>query len=384
MAQATPFRNPSGATVWRVQFRIDGKGKQKTFTHADDAERFADLVTRHGGEAALRRWASKAGTAASRKPTLRAWVETYLDPASGVLTGIEPGTRDGYKRIADNSFLLHLGELGIDEITKDDVGAWVAWQEQQPSKRQPNKLIAAKTMRNYHALLSNVFEAAKDRKLIETNPAHRTKVSKGVAREAVFLTTDEFWRLHDAIPDHFKGFVYFLAGTGARWSEATALTWGDIHASTTPPTVRISRAFKKNPGGAPLPKTPKSRAGRRTIAITPPILASLGDPGTRDALVFTGTSGVGRIWYGGFRDRVWIPSVKRAGLEDRGPTPHDLRHTHASWLIADGNPLPFIQQRLGHENITTTISVYGHLLPDAHVRMASSIDGILARKAVEA
>jgi integrase len=47
------------------------------------------------------------------------------------------------------------------------------------------------------------------------------------------------------------------------------------------------------------------------------------------------------------------------------PTIHDLRHCHASWLIHAGRPLPYIQARLGHEKITTTVDTYGHLLPDA-------------------
>ena len=49
-----------------------------------------------------------------------------------------------------------------------------------------------------------------------------------------------------------------------------------------------------------------------------------------------------------------------AGLEKK-PRIHDLRHTCASWLIQRGIPLPVIQQHLGHESITTTVSVYGHL-----------------------
>jgi integrase len=57
----------------------------------------------------------------------------------------------------------------------------------------------------------------------------------------------------------------------------------------------------------------------------------------------------------------------------KNPNPHDLRHTHASWLIADGVPLPWVQARLGHENIQTTVSVYGHLQPDAHLQMADAI-----------
>jgi integrase len=53
----------------------------------------------------------------------------------------------------------------------------------------------------------------------------------------------------------------------------------------------------------------------------------------------------------------------KSGLEIR-PRIHDLRHTHVSWLIAQGVQLPAISRRLGHESITTTNDRYGHLLPE--------------------
>ena len=53
---------------------------------------------------------------------------------------------------------------------------------------------------------------------------------------------------------------------------------------------------------------------------------------------------------------------------------HDLRHSHASALIAAGIPLPVIQRRLGHESIQTTVDVYGHLAPEAYAGAASAID----------
>lgn len=85
-----------------------------------------------------------------------------------------------------------------------------------------------------------------------------------------------------------------------------------------------------------------------------------------------------------FRERVWLRAVEKAmdselctslGMQvlSRAPTIHDLRHTHASWLIARGVPLPYVQARLGHESITTTVNVYGHLVADAHEQMASAI-----------
>jgi integrase len=68
-----------------------------------------------------------------------------------------------------------------------------------------------------------------------------------------------------------------------------------------------------------------------------------------------------------------------AGLDDPQPRIHDLRHSHVAWLIAAGAPLPVIQQRLGHEKITTTIDTYGHLLPDVQRAAAEAADVVLRR-----
>lgn len=375
MASVHPFRNPSGTVVWRVQFRIDGNMRQETFNDEKPAREFGRLVDRVGGEAAravLNRRHDNVGV-----PTLKEWCATYLDPTSGLLTGIEPGTRSGYEAIARSSFLQFLGDYPVDAISKTDVGKWVDWQEKQPSKRTPGHKIAAKTVRNYHALLSNLFKAAVEQGLRSDNPAYKTRLSRGLQREAVFLTPAEFEQLRQAVPEYYRPLVTFLAASQARWSEATALTWGDINLDSMPPTVRIVRAWKKNPDGPPRISVTKTGMGRRTISIWPEVVAQLGTPGRADELVFQGKLNHDRIWYGSFNDRIWKPAVKRAGLA-RKPNIHDLRHTGASWLMADSTPIHMVQARLGHENITTTVKVYGHLAPDSHARMANSLAGIMS------
>lgn len=62
----------------------------------------------------------------------------------------------------------------------------------------------------------------------------------------------------------------------------------------------------------------------------------------------------------------------------KSPRIHDLRHTHTSCLIADGVNLYTVARRLGHESITTTADVYGHLMPDQQVRAAQAATRALA------
>jgi integrase len=64
----------------------------------------------------------------------------------------------------------------------------------------------------------------------------------------------------------------------------------------------------------------------------------------------------------------WQRAIKAAQLKGLTKTPrfHDLRHTHAAWLISAGVPLPVIQKRLGHKSIQITVDVYGGLLFQTH------------------
>ena len=67
--------------------------------------------------------------------------------------------------------------------------------------------------------------------------------------------------------------------------------------------------------------------------------------------------------------------VGRCGLE--GVRFHDLRHTHASLLLATNVPIHIVQARLGHASIQTTVDTYGHLMPDADAQAAHQLDHLL-------
>ena len=381
MASVLPRKNAKGVVTWRVQYRIDGKMRQQSFETEKEARAFGRQVD-NVGAAAAHSVIQQRRCKAAKPQTFLDFAKTYLDPASGLLTGIEARTRQNYESIVQRSFAEILGPLVLEDITKSDVGQWVAWQEEQPSgRRGATGRISAKTVKNYHALLSAIFAAAQEQKLIERNPAYKIRLTRGRSREGVFLSRVEFGTLLHFIPEYYRPLVSFLAGTGTRWGEATAATWGDVELSTSPATVRIDKAWKTTPLGTVI-GTPKTERSKRTISLWPELVGLLGTPKPGDQLLFPGMTGVGQVWYGPFLSRIWKPAVEKANDEAAcaaagrvpiGKTPniHDLRHSHASWLVAAGTPLPFVQVRLGHESITTTANRYTHLLPAAHVEMAA-------------
>jgi integrase len=99
---------------------------------------------------------------------------------------------------------------------------------------------------------------------------------------------------------------------------------------------------------------PKSKKSHRTVPVPPHTIEGMsvlmaGRP--RDALVFTAPEG-GPVTDEHFRDRVWYPAVRAAGI--RRFAPRIMRHTAASWLVQDGVPLYDVQALLGHEDYATT------------------------------
>jgi integrase len=77
----------------------------------------------------------------------------------------------------------------------------------------------------------------------------------------------------------------------------------------------------------------------------------------------------GREYYGA----LFRAEAKRAGLPV-GTASHDLRHHYASVLLAAGESVVAVAERLGHENATLVPKTYGHLMPDSEDRTRRAVD----------
>ena len=74
-----------------------------------------------------------------------------------------------------------------------------------------------------------------------------------------------------------------------------------------------------------------------------------------------------------YNREIWKPAIAAAGLP-RDTTFHDLRHTFASTALAEGVPISEVSRWLGHKSITTTVDLYGHLVPEASGRARDALD----------
>lgn len=160
--------------------------------------------------------------------------------------------------------------------------------------------------------------------------------------------------------------VQFLATTGARWGEVTALDWGDLtQVSDAAWRVTIQRAWKRSERSGRAIGHAKTASSHRTITIPASAVSALGKRGKPRELIFQSARG-GRIQHDWFYQRTWRPAIYRAGVTPP-PKVHDLRHWHASVLLAEGVPMHVVSMRLGHSSITTTVDTYSFLTPEMHV-----------------
>ncbi len=94
----------------------------------------------------------------------------------------------------------------------------------------------------------------------------------------------------------------------------------------------------------------------------------------RDDLLFA-TSARTPISRNSFRTHVWLPGVAKSGIGFEVRV-HDLRHAHASWLLAGGSDLKSVMDRMGQSQIQTT-QKYLHALPDADEKNLNALDRII-------
>ena len=78
-----------------------------------------------------------------------------------------------------------------------------------------------------------------------------------------------------------------------------------------------------------------------------------------------------------FNREIWKPAIAAAQLPEDA-TFHDLRHTFASTALAEGVPISEVSRWLGHKSITTTVDLYGHLVPEASGRARDALDKAFA------
>jgi len=339
------YRDPTGA-----------KRSAGTFRSRPDAERAGHAAEIRIGEGA---WVDRT----AGKIRFTDYVEKSWWPN---LAHLELTTKAAYRSNLDAHFLPFFGRYPMAAITPPVVQDWVATAQRGG--------LSARSIRKYHTMLSSIFKAAHRDRVIGYNPCERTTLPKVVTTTRETITPVQFEQLLAAIPERHRVLLLVGIETGMRWGELAALR--PRHLDTTSNLVTVQETIveiskKNSPTGQrytvkPYPKNDHCRAlkiGAELTGLLADRIAALHLQ--ENDLLFPSTPRKLQqpTSRNTFRTKVWRPAVLAAEL----PTTvrmHDLRHAHASWLLAGGADLKTVMDRLGHTQISTT-QRYLHALDSA-------------------
>ncbi len=346
---------------WQILYRDPATGRERsagTFTRKSDATRQRQAVE------------YKTQTGEWIDPTLQAtpyveWAQTWLDTK----THLKPKTLATYESLFNSRILPRFGEARLRDIRTIDIEQWISAMHDEG--------LSASTIRKAHGILSQTLKAAVRSRMLPNNPADGVSLPSGERREMLFLTPDQVQRLAEAVPADHATLVYLLAYTGIRQGEATALRRSRVNLLRRELVIAESATDVHGSKVFSTPKNGKTRTVPLPTFLADMLAAHLEDvPPEPDSLLFTNSAG-GPMDWANFRRRIWQPSLVAAQLDPKLRI-HDLRHTAASILIAQGAHPKVVQEHLGHSSIVITMDRYGHLYPEDRSKVTDALDAAFA------
>jgi integrase len=378
-------KREDGTTRWQARWTNPNNSrdrKDKTFRDKDVARRW---IVRMDAEAhgAMFKQPTNAERPRPFKELVAVWKETCW-------TGLSPNTTARYGQVVRTHLEPEFGTTPITEMTREVVRRFIAKLSREGK--------APGTVRKIHTVLSAIMSEAVELELLAANPCTRMRgLPAHQHSEPVFLNAEQVRTLAEKMPfPTYTLLVYTAAYTGLRAGELAALRRKDVDLLRG--VLHVRQALKSVDGqdGSGGPIFGGTKNGKtRTVTLPKFLRAMLTEhlarplPGgqSADALIFTAPEG-GILRFELFRSRVWHPTIKgdmRSNKPKKQRPPalpkhlhglrfHDLRHTCASLLIAQGAHPKIIQERLGHASITTTMNRYGHLFDGLDATLIDGLD----------
>ena len=246
--------------------------------------------------------------------------------------------------------------------------------------------LAPRSVLHIHRILSKALKQAHDDGLVPRNAAGTVRPPRPRREEIRPLNREQVRILFKAAREDRLEALYVVAVTaGLRRGELQGLKWDDVDLSGVTGTLQVRRTLSE-PRGGYIFEAPKSGKGR-SVRLTRKATASLREHRKRQleermqkaglwrdhGLVFP--SGIGTPLLGGNLNRAFKATLQRAGLPSIRF--HDLRHTCATLLLRQGVNPKYVQELLGHSDISITLNVYSHVLPDMGDAAAGAMDAAL-------
>lgn len=343
---------------WEARLRLDS-GRMRSYYARTEKEARAKLD-------AARRDLDIGIVLAGPRLTVAHYLRDWLIVSR---TRIRPSTHRRYVGIVERNILPVIGHLSLVKLTPTAVERMCA---------DALASLSPRTVHHMRAVLRTALARAVKHGLVARNVAALADPVRVPHTDRPVLTPEQALALLRAVSADRLAALYWLAvSTGLRLGELMALRWSDVDLEAG--TLRVSHAAREA-------KTEGSARSLGLPAAVIPVLRRhaaeqemerrVAGPDWHDrGLVFTRPDG--QPLYGTLVHREWRHWRKVIGAQVRF---HDLRHSAASLMLAQGSDVKEIQVVLGHSNIRTTAETYTHVLPDMKravaERMSRWLEGV--------
>jgi integrase len=304
---------------------------------------------------------------------LSRWLRDHVKHA------VAPQTYERYEQIVRRHLQPALGRLRLTELRPQHVAeAEARWRESG---------LAPRTCLHHHRVLHDALQQAVRWQLLQSNPVHAVKPPRIERGEIHVLDSAQASALLDAVRgSELEAPVVTALYGGLRLGELLGVRWQDLNPATG--ELSIQQTAQRATGKGVVFRPPKTHRSRRAIRLPGPVLDVLRQLRVRQAeqrllagpawretdLIFCNALG-GPLAENSLR-RGFYRILASTGLPRIRL--HDLRHTMASLMLAQGEHPKVVSERLGHATVGITLDLYSHVLPGlqeaAAERLAAALE----------
>ncbi len=363
-----------GDSVWMVRIPLgrDANGKRKYHNR-----------TIHG----TKREAEKYRTKKLRELDTGAFVETSQQGLSAYLNDwlttvaaprVRPRTLEDYRTLLERYICPVIGDRKLSQLSPADI--------QRVYAGMLASGLSARTVRYAHSVLSSALDQAVLWRTLAHNPAKLVTLPRQERREMASLSAIQGAQFVQATRGtRFEALWILLLTAGLRPGEALALKWADFAGDK----IQLQRSLSWSNNGDWELCEPKTARARRVVVLPPSTTLALQAHRKQQAqerlsagpnwqpldLVFANSTG-GPLEWRIIARRYFKPLLIAAKLP-ANIRPYDLRHTCATLLLASGENVKVVSERMGHSSASLTLDVYSHTLPDMQQGAANKLQEIL-------
>ena len=380
------YQRPDGKWAGQITVRYDpktGKRERKTVIH-ETQRKVADEIARIRHELATGTYIEPA------ECSLGEWLDRWMTQyKKGEL---KRSTYESYERLIRTHIKPSLGNIPLAKLQPHMLQGF--YNEKLESGRLDDKEggLSTRMVRYFHAIIRQALQQAVREGILPRNVADATSPPVIRNKQMRPLTEDELLKFFEVAKEDrlFPAFV-LVATTGLRRGEVCGLKWDCVDLEEGVLITRRQLLILDD--GLHLEEDTKSKRGRRRITLTDDAVRELKAHRARQAeeqlllgkayqknnLVFCKADGTKidpREFTKHFQRLLEEAELPRVRL-------HDLRHTHASLLLARGVHPKVVQERLGHSSITMTLDLYSHMTPGLDEAAAATLNGLLKKNKEE-